>query len=148
MLNHITLMGRLCRDPELRYTQSAKAVCSFSLAVERDYAGPDGARQTDFIRITAWEKTAEFIHRYFTKGQLVAVSGRLQIQEYTDKDGTRQKLSEVLAAQVYFAESKWDRKEESYSERNEAPVQEPPRVNTYQQSSFAALDDDDGDLPF
>lgn len=102
MLNHIVLMGRLTRDPEMRMTQSGKTVTSFSLAVERDFQKDT----TDFINIVAWNKTAEFVNSYFTKGQLVAVSGSLQIRSWEDRDGNKRQTAEVIAEHVYFAEPK------------------------------------------
>ena len=107
MLNHIVLMGRLTRDPELRYTQSQIPVASFSLAVDRDFGGRDGGeRQTDFIDIVAWRSTAEFVSKYFTKGSMAVVSGRLQIRDWTDREGGKRRSAEVVADNVYFGESK------------------------------------------
>ena len=101
MLNHIVLMGRLTRDPELRYTQSQIPVASFRLAVDRDFGGRDGGeRQTDFIDIVAWRSTAEFVSKYFTKGSMAAVSGRLQIREWTDREGGKRTTAEVVADNV------------------------------------------------
>ena len=105
MLNHIVLMGRLTRDPELRHTQSGVAVASFTLAVERDFGGK-GEKQTDFIDIVAWRNTGEFAAKYFTKGQLMAVSGRLQLRDWTDNNDVKRKAAEVIADNVYFAEGK------------------------------------------
>lgn len=102
MLNAIMLMGRLTADPELRRTGTGLAVASFTLAVERDYPGPDGNRETDFIDIVAWRGTAEFVSKYFTKGQMATVSGRLQIRPWTDKDGTKRRSAEVVADNIYF----------------------------------------------
>ena len=126
MLNHIVLMGRLTRDPELRRTPSGTAVASFTLAVDRDFSGDD--KQTDFIDIVAWRHTAEFVSKYFSKGQMAAVTGRLQIRDWTDKEGGKRRSAEVVADNVYFAESKKARS---------ADVE------------FEDLEDgDDGDLPF
>lgn len=109
MLNHIVLMGRLTRDPELRRTGSGTPVVSFALAVDRDFSGKDiGERETDFIEIVAWRNTAEFVFRYFTKGRAAVVSGRLQIREWTDKDGRNRRSAEVVAESVYFGDSKKD----------------------------------------
>ena len=109
MLNHIVLMGRLTRDPELRRTQSGVAVVSFSLAVDRDFQSRDsGEKQTDFIDIVAWRNTAEFVSKYFTKGRMAVVSGRLQIRDWTDKDGNKRTSAEVVADNVYFGDSKRD----------------------------------------
>ena len=106
MLNKIILMGRLTRDPELRRTQSGTAVTSFSLAVDRDYKAQDGERETDFIDIVAWRSTAEFVRKYFTKGRMAVVEGRLQVRDWTDKDGNKRRSTEVLADSVYFGDSK------------------------------------------
>lgn len=108
MLNRIILMGRLTRDPELRHTQSGTAVASFSLAVDRDRAAQGEERKTDFIDCTAWRNTAEFVSKYFTKGRMVVVEGRLQIRDWTDKDGNKRRSAEVVADNVYFADSKRD----------------------------------------
>ena len=117
MLNKIILMGRLTRDPELRRTQSGTAVASFTLAVDRDYKPQDGERETDFIDIVAWRSTAEFVSKYFTKGRMAVVEGRLQVRDWTDKDGNKRSSTEVLADSVYFGEKKRDT-----SEQNTAPV--------------------------
>ena len=107
MLNHITIMGRLTRDPEMRTTQSGVAVASFALAVDRDFSGRDGGeKQTDFIDCTAWRHTAEFVSKYFSKGRMAVVSGRLQIDNYTDNDGNKRKAAKVIADNIYFGDSK------------------------------------------
>lgn len=106
MLNKIILMGRLTRDPELRRTQSGTAVTSFSLAVERDFKEASGERATDFIDIVAWRNTAEFVSRYFAKGRMAVVEGRLQVRDWTDKDGGKRRSAEVVAENVYFGDSK------------------------------------------
>ena len=106
MLNHITIMGRLVRDPELRRTGSGVAVASFTLAVDRDFTGKDGAKETDFIDCVAWRQTGEFVSKYFTKGRMACVSGSLQLREWTDKDGNKRKQAEVIADNIYFADSK------------------------------------------
>lgn len=135
MLNHITIMGRLTRDPELRRTGTGTAVASFALAVDRDFSGKDGGeKETDFIDCVAWRNTAEFVSKYFTKGRMAVVSGRLQIRSWTDKEGNKRKTAEVIADQVYFADSK---KEESSGNSYAAPA-----------SDFAVMDDDDAQLPF
>ncbi|MBR5114047.1 MAG: single-stranded DNA-binding protein [Oscillospiraceae bacterium] len=142
MLNHIVLMGRLTRDPELRHTQQGTSVASFSLAVERDYSSKDGGqKQTDYIDIVAWRSTADFVSRYFTKGQLVAVSGRLQIRDWTDRDGGKRRSAEVVAENVYFAEGKRNRDSAPDSDYSEA-YSVPPI-----EQGFTALEDD-GELPF
>ena len=148
MLNHIVLMGRLTRDPELRYTQSQTAVASFSLAVERDFGGRDGGdKQTDFIDIVAWRQTAEFVSKYFTKGSLVAVSGRLQIRDWTDREGNKRRSAEVVADNVYFAEGKRSRDDnsgssyrsnDSYQGYDSAPAA----------PAYSEFSDTDGELPF
>ena len=106
MLNKIILMGRLTRDPELRRTQSGTAVASFTLAVDRDYKPQDGERETDFIDIVAWRGTGEFVSKYFTKGRMAVVEGRLQTRYWTDKDANKRRSTEVLAESVYFGDSK------------------------------------------
>ena len=106
MLNKIILMGRLTRDPELRRTQSGTAVASFTLAVDRDYKAQDGERSTDFIDIVAWRGTGEFVSKYFTKGRMAVVEGRLQVREWKDKDGAKRRSTEVVADNVYFGDSK------------------------------------------
>lgn len=132
MLNRIILMGRLTHDPELRHTQNGTAVASFSLAVDRDYRGQDGEKETDFIDIVAWRHTAEFASRYFTKGRMAAVEGRLQARDWTDRDGRKRRSFEVLAENVYFADS---RRPESESD-------------TWGED-FRELDEDEkGELPF
>ena len=133
MLNHISLMGRLTRDPELRYTQSQTPVASFTLACDRDFRDKDGERPTDFIPVTAWRQTAEFVDRYFRKGDMMAVSGRLQLREWTDKDGNRRTVAEVLAESVYFGGAKRE---------DTGPAGSPVDVG------FHDIGDEDGDLPF
>ena len=137
MLNHIILMGRLVRDPELRRTQNGTAVASFTLAVERDYSGAE-KKQTDFIDIVAWRNTAEFVSRYFTKGRMAVVSGRLQIRDWTDRDGNKRKSAEAVADNVYFGDSKRDSSINSYPKENSAPLTA---------SDFEEIDDDE-ELPF
>ena len=142
MLNHIVLMGRLTRDPELRHTQQGTSVASFSLAVERDFSSRDGGQKaTDYIDIVAWRSTADFVSKYFTKGQLVAVSGRLQIRDWTDRDGGKRRSAEVVADNVYFAESK----------RNRDSAPDSDYSNSYSvppiEQGFTQLEDD-GELPF
>jgi len=109
MLNAITIMGRLTRDPELRYTQAGTPVASFTLAVDRDFAPKDGGeRETDFIDCVAWRGTGEFVSKYFSKGQMAVASGRLQIRPWEDKDGNKRRSAEIVAEHVYFGESKKD----------------------------------------
>lgn len=105
MLNHITIMGRLTRDPELRRTGNGVAVASFTLAVDRDF-GSNGEKETDFIDCVAWRGTGEFVSKYFAKGRMAVASGRLQIRDWTDKDGNKRRSAEVVAENVYFADSK------------------------------------------
>ena len=106
MLNHIVLMGRLTRDPELRRTGSGVAVASFTIACDRDFAPQGGEKETDFIDIVTWRSTAEFTQKYFAKGSMIVVSGRLQLRDWTDKDGNKRRSAEVVADNVYFGESK------------------------------------------
>lgn len=108
MLNHIVLMGRLVRDPELRYTQQGTAVAMFTLAVDRNYSKDASAKQTDFIDVVAWRQTGEYVANYFTKGRMAVVSGRLQIRTREDNNGTKRKIAEVVADSVYFGDSKKD----------------------------------------
>lgn len=150
MLNHIVLMGRLTRDPELRHTQTGTPVASFSLAVDRDFGSRDGEKQTDFIDIVAWRSTAEFVSKYFTKGRMAVVSGRLQIRDWTDRDGGKRRSAEVIADNVYFGDSKRD----GTGGGDYAPVSAggysggAAYTAPVTGSDFAELDDDDGDLPF
>ena len=155
MLNHIVLMGRLTRDPELRRTSSGIAVTSFTLAVDRDYQSKDsGERGVDFIDIVAWRSTGEFVSKYFTKGSMAVVSGRLQIRNYTDKQGNNRRAAEVQADNVYFGSSKRDSGSTgSYTSYGDAGYSAPagnsfstPAVSS--NSEFAVLEDDDSDLPF
>ena len=109
MLNHITIMGRLTRDPELRRTGSGIAVASFTVAVDRDFGGRDGGeKETDFIDCVAWRQTGEFVSKYFTKGRMIVVSGRLQIRSWNDKDGNKRRTAEVVADNCYFGDSRRD----------------------------------------
>jgi len=149
MLNHIVLMGRLTRDPELRQTQSGVSVASFSLAVDRDYQNRDsGEKQTDFIDIVAWRSTAEFVSKYFSKGKMAVVSGRLQIRDWTDRDGGKRRSAEVVADNVYFGESKSGSQSggQPSASRNSSSGYggyDAPEIKT----DFAEVEDD-GDLPF
>ncbi len=151
MLNHITIMGRLTRDPELRRTGTGVAVASFTVAVDRDFGGRDGGeRETDFIDCVAWRNTGEFVSKYFTKGSMIVVSGRLQIRGWTDKEGNKRRTAEVVADNVYFGESKrGDNSGASYGTGYAAPAApsySAPASNGA--SDFAMLDDDDAQLPF
>ncbi len=149
MLNQIVIMGRFTRDPELRHTQSGHPVASFTLAVERDFSSRDGGeRATDFIDCVAWRNTGEFVSKYFTKGQMAAVSGRLQIREWTDRDGNKRRSAEIVADSVYFADSKKTREgsgDYSQNSRSAAPAFNDIPVS---ESDFSELDDGDGELPF
>ena len=154
MLNTITIMGRLTRDPELRRTGSGIAVASFTVAVDRDFS-QDGNKETDFIDCVAWRQTGEFVSKYFTKGKMIIVKGRLQIRSWTDKDGNKRKTAEVVADNCYFAESKRDT--DSSNNNSGYSAQNNGLANAYAQAGytappyendFAALDDDDAQLPF
>lgn len=149
MLNHITLMGRLTRDPELRSTTSGTPVASFTLAVDRDYSSRDsGERQTDFIDIVAWRQTGEFVSKYFQKGSMAVVTGRLQIRDWTDRDGNKRRSAEVVADNVYFGESKRSREGGDSSYRDEPPSRSGGYDGGSKSSAFSEIDDGDGDLPF
>ena len=148
MLNHITLMGRLTRDPELRYTASQVPVASFTLAVDRDFGGRDGGdKQTDFIDCVAWRQTGEFVSKHFSKGKMIVVSGRLQIRKWTDKDGNKRSTAEVVADNCYFGDSKKDGQENRpyMGGGRKANDSEMAAMNA---SGFAMLDGDDSELPF
>ncbi len=147
MLNHITLMGRLTRDPELRYTPSGTPVASFSLAVDRDFASKDGGeKQTDFIDIVAWRQTGEFVSKYFSKGSMAVVSGRLQMRDWQDKDGNKRRSAEVVADNVYFGDSK--RRDGSDSGPHDFSTPRSSGEGDFKGSAFSELDNGDGDLPF
>lgn len=135
MLNHIILQGRFVRDPELRHTQSGTPVCPFSLAVERDTKQQDGTRKTDFVECVAWRGTAEFASKYFKKGSMCIVEGRLELRDWTDNDGNKRRNAEVRVSGMHFCESK-------KSDPNSPPEYEGT-------ANFAELPDiDDGELPF
>lgn len=165
MLNHIVIMGRLTRDPELRRTGSGIAVASFTVAVDRDYSGKDGGeKETDFIDCVAWRNTGEFVSKYFTKGRMIAVVGRLQIRNWTDKEDRKRKSAEIVVDSAYFADSKkdGDSGNASYGSDYGSSSYAPPAPYggyqpNYQQttygvpapgSDFAMLEDDDAQLPF
>ena len=133
MLNTITVMGRLTKDPELRYTQNETPVTTFTVACERDF-GSNGKKETDFIECIAWRNTAEFISKYFSKGSLAVVAGRLQIRDWTDKEGNKRRNAEILADSVYFGESK--KANPNVSAEN------------YEEPDFEEIKEDDGELPF
>ena len=150
MLNHITIMGRLTRDPELRRTGSGTAVASFTVAVDRDYAPKDGGeRKTDFINCVAWSQTGEFISKYFSKGRMIVVDGRLEIRDWTDKDGNKRTTAEIRVENAYFGDSKRD------SDGGNTYAAPAPAFGGYSApaasapaSDFAMLADDDAQLPF
>ena len=148
MLNKIIIMGRLTRDPELRRTQSGTAVTSFSLAVDRDFKSQSGEKETDFIDIVAWRSTAEFVSKYFTKGRMAVVEGRLQIRDWTDRDGGKRRSAEVVADNVYFGDSRRDSADGGYAPSYSAPA--PGRSNppVSGHSDFAEIGEEDGELPF
>ena len=170
MLNHIIIMGRLTRDPELRRTGSGIAVASFTLAVDRDYAPKDGGeRETDFIDCVAWRQTGEFVSKYFSKGRMAVVSGRLQIRGWTDKDGNKRRTAEIVADNVYFGDSKRDSDNgSSYAPPansgfsapsggytapsggygSSAPANNGYTIGSTPASDFSMLEDDDPNLPF
>ena len=166
MLNHITIMGRLTRDPELRRTGSGVAVASFRVAVDRDFAPKDGGeRKADFIDCVAWRQTGEFVSKYFAKGRMIVVDGRLEMRDWTDKDGNKRTSAEVVVANAYFGDSKRDSDGGSYAGNSSyagnnaygssggysAPA---PSYGSYAApasapaSDFAMLEDDDAQLPF
>ena len=148
MLNRIVLMGRLTREPELRTTQTGISVVSFTLAVDRGFARPGEEKQTDFIDIVAWRERAEFVSKYFRKGQLVAVEGRLQSRKWEDKHEQKRVNFEVVADNTYFAEPKSDNAGYSSATPPQQTSGEPLPFETNAPSTFAVLDDDDGELPF
>ena len=150
MLNHIVLMGRLTRDPELRRTGSGVAVASFTIAVDRDFGGQDGQKETDFIDIVTWRNTAEFVSKYFTKGRMAVVSGRLQIRGWTDKEGNNRRTAEVVADNVYFGDSKRDGDSTSSSApfSGDFGAVPPAPAAPSAGSDFAMLEEDDSQLPF
>ena len=166
MLNHIVIMGRLTRDPELRHTQSGTPVASFTVAVDRDYSGQTGGeKQTDFIDCVAWRQTAEFVSKYFRKGNMAVASGRLQSRKWQDRDGNNRTNWEVNADSFYFGEGKKDNASQQSSGYQQpapygsyqqpagyggyqTPTQNAAPASGYQQTTFTELDDSDGELPF
>ena len=146
MLNHITIMGRLTRDPELRRTGSGIAVASFTVAVDRDYSDKQsGEKETDFIECVAWRQTGEFVSKYFTKGRMIIVDGRLQIRGWTDKDGNKRRTAEVVADNCYFGDSK---KESSGGESYGGNYGQRSGGYTAPGSDFAPIEEEDAQLPF
>ena len=167
MLNHIVLMGRLTRDPELRRTGSGIAVASFTLAVDRDFAAQGAEKETDFVDIVAWRSTAEFVSKYFSKGRMAVVSGRLQIRNWQDKEGNKRRSAEVVADNVYFGDSKRSSDQQHSGSYGSAPAPTygsapaapgygnapAPSYGSYSApsapaSDVAMMDDDDAQLPF
>lgn len=171
MLNHIVIMGRLTRDPELRYTQSQLPVVSFTLAVDRDFSGKDGGeKQTDFIDCVAWRSTAEFVSKYFSKGRMAVASGRLQLRDWTDRDGKKRRSAEIVVDNMYFGDSKRDGDgsrsggapqggygqpgygaQSGYGYQDgQAPTYPPHASSGYPSSDYGGFPEveDDGDLPF
>lgn len=139
MLNKVFIMGRLTRDPELRRTQTGTPVASFSLAVDRDFKDKaTGERTTDFIDVVSWRNTAEFVSRYFTKGRMAVVEGRLQMRDWTDKDGNKRRSADVVADQVYFGDA---------GKKDDAPTTF-GGMSYPNNDDFQELPDDDGKLPF
>lgn len=139
MLNKVFIMGRLTRDPELRRTQTGTPVASFSLAVDRDFKDKaTGERTTDFIDVVSWRNTAELVSRYFTKGRMAVVEGRLQMRDWTDKDGNKRRSAEVVADQVYFGDA---------GKKDDAPTTF-GGMSYQNNDDFQELPDDDGKLPF
>ena len=145
MLNHIIIMGRLTRDPEIRHTQTGTAVASFALAVDRDFKDKaTGEKATDFIDVVAWRNTAEFVSRYFSKGRVALVEGRLQMRDWTDKEGNKRRSAEVVADNVYFGDSKRDGDTSSQGGYSSGGYQAPEQPS----NEFQELQDEDGELPF
>ena len=166
MLNHIVIMGRMVRDPELRRTGSGIAVAGFSVAVERDFPSKEGGeKETDFIDCVAWRQTGEFVGKYFRKGRMIAVSGRLQTRSWTDKDGNKRRATEIVADNVYFADSKTESTPAAASQNAASFAYPAPGYSapahgateypmqgysapTNPASDFQMLEDDDAQLPF
>ena len=142
MLNKVVIMGRFTKDPELRRTGSGTAVTSFSLACDRDFKSQSGDKETDFIEVVAWKNTAEFVSKYFSKGRMAVVEGRLQIRDWTDKDGGKRRSAEVVADNVYFADSKRSESNDNQKENFNA------LSGRISDDFVAALNDDTSELPF
>lgn len=142
MLNHITVMGRLTRDVELRRTNSGVAVASFTVAVDRDFADKQsGEKETDFIDCVAWRQTGEFVSKYFSKGRMAVVSGRLQIRSWTDKDGNKRRTAEIVADNVYFGDSKSDTQNQNNGYTGFVKSENVP-------NNFATIAEPDEEFPF
>ena len=164
MLNKVIIMGRLARDPELRRTQSGVSVTSFRIACDRDFKSQNGEKGTDWIDLVAWRQTAEFVSKYFAKGRMAVVEGRLQIRDWQDRDGNKRRSAEVVAENVYFGDSRRDgdsggsyapRTGSAYPAGNSGYAPAAPQASSYDNvpaapivSEFAELSDDDGELPF
>ena len=147
MLNHIVLMGRLTRDPELRRTGTGVAVASFSIAVDRDFGSREsGEKETDFIDIVAWRNTAEFVSKYFSKGRMAVVSGRLQVRKWQDNNGNNRYSTEVVADNVYFGDSKKDGESNGGASQPYGGYAAPAPAPVAQ--DFGVIEEDDGQLPF
>lgn len=148
MLNRIIIMGRLTRDPELRHTQTGTAVASFSLAVDRDFKDKNtGEKATDFIDCVAWRQTGEFVSKYFSKGRMAVVEGKLQIRDWTDKEGGKRRSAEIIADNVYFGDSKKDGESSTY--RGGVNVDAPSDFDSAPANDqFTELDEDPNSLPF
>lgn len=146
MLNKIIIMGRLTRDPELRRTQSGTAVTSFCVAVDRDFKAQNGEKETDFIEVVAWRNTAEFVSKYFSKGRMAVVEGRLQLRDWTDKDGAKRRSAEVVADNVYFGDSKRDGNSDSTTTFK--PAGAAVDIPGPSGNEFAEISEEDGELPF
>ena len=156
MLNKIILMGRLVKDPELRRTQSGTAVTSFRIAVDRDFKSQDGTKQADFFDVVAWRSTAEFVSKYFAKGRMAVVEGRLQTRDWTDREGGKRVATEIVADNIYFGDSKRD----GAGEYGGAPAYGAPSYSAPMgggrdaaapmdsHSDFAEIGEEDGELPF
>ena len=140
-LNKIFLQGRLTRDPELRRTGSGTAVTSFSLACDRDFKSQSGEKETDFIEVVAWKNTAEFVSKYFSKGRMAVVEGRLQIRDWTDKAGSKRTTAEVVADNVYFADSK-------RSESNDNQKENFNALSGRLIDDFVPISEEGGEIPF
>lgn len=147
MLNHITIMGRMVKDPELRHTGSGIAVASFTLAVEDDFKDKDGNKKTIFIDCTVWRGLAETVAKYFSKGRMAIVSGKLDIREWTDKEGNKRRSAEVVADSVYFGDSKKEETNGNSYGGNYGGYNAPAYPAAPAQD-YAQIEDDDGELPF
>ena len=141
MLNKVVIMGRFTKDPELRRTGSGTAVTSFSLACDRDFKSQSGDKETDFIEVVAWKNTAEFVSKYFSKGRMAVVEGRLQIRDWTDKSGNKRTTAEVVADNVYFADSK-------RSESNENQKENFNALSGRLSDDFVPISEEGGEIPF